>query len=158
MWKFLCIAVLVLALCVPTKADVLPDKPLPQPETHTSLIVRPFKSTAAVIRDAAMFRDKEASALLVIQTGFLISDGITTRKNILMGQTEIDPFARALLGPRPTWNRMIPIGATVALGSYYLGAKMHRSDNKFVRHIWWIPQAVVLTGNVYGTFHNLNVE
>ncbi len=167
MWKFICISALAFVLCAHTTnagtsadAETLPDKPQPQPQPQPQSevlhrIAYPFVSTERLVRDTATFKDPKASTLALIETGFLVSDGITTRQNVLRGAVEIDPLARLFIGRRPGWPRMIVAGTAVGFGSYFLAEKMHRSPNKFVRRIWWVPHVAAISGNVFGTVYNL---
>jgi len=57
---------------------------------------------------------------------------------------EADPIARLFIGDRPTWKRMIPIGAAFSIGAALIAEKMHRSERKWVHRLWWLPQVVLL--------------
>lgn len=96
----------------------------------------------------ATLRDKPVAALSAVHAGALFADGYTTRRAVLRGKSETDPLARALIGSRPTWGRMLPIGAAVVIGQTYLAERMKHSRNGFVRRVWWIPQAVSIEVSV----------
>jgi hypothetical protein len=153
---FLALAVIVPIRVHASNVSIRVDKPQPQIAGRMGMLTRPFRSTVAIVQDAATFKDRESSTLLMIQTGFLVSDGITTARDIAGGEQEVDPLARLVLGSRPSWNRMIPIGAGVALGSYWIGSKMHHSQNRLLRRLWYVPQVAGILGNAYGTVHNIH--
>ena len=136
-------------------ADELPDKPQPRPEIQ-HMIEYPVKSIANTVKDAVTFRDKQASGLAAIEAGFLVSDGVTTETAIKQGNQEIDPVAKLFIGTHPTWGSMAPWGTVQVFGTYWLSARMHRSQT-WVRHIWWLPEVVGIASNVYGTANNIQV-
>lgn len=59
--------------------------------------------------------DKPVMVLGLSQSAVLVADGITTRERVRLGYTEFDPLARAVLGNRPTWARMAPMGVVQSL-------------------------------------------
>jgi hypothetical protein len=82
----------------------------------------------------------------VVQAVAEFNDGLSTRHAVRVGYQEIDPVARPLLGPRPTWGRMIPLGITEDISTAWLGERLRQS--KRFHHVWWTPQvaAIVLHG------------
>jgi hypothetical protein len=50
-------------------------------------------------------KNRPVVLLGAIQTGALISDGVTTRQYLHRGYVEVDPLTRAFLGRTPTWGR-----------------------------------------------------
>src|SRR5579862_4924885 len=148
---------LFLLFAVSTKAQVLPAlarvTDLPEHiQPARNVLAKPFLDT----RDAFLFKDKAESILAVTQGFFLVSDGIVTRTNVRGGNnTELDPASRFLLGPFPTWNRMAPLGAVQEIVGIYLGPEMKRSRNRFIRKVWWIPQAAGIGGNLFGAAYGI---
>lgn len=126
----------------------LPERILPA----RNALAKPFLDT----RDVLLFKDKPESILAITQGFFLVSDGIVTRTNERRGNNpELDPVSRFLLGPHPTWNRMAPLGAVQEIVGVYLGTEMKRSRNRFVRKVWWIPQAAGIGGNLSGAAYGI---
>jgi hypothetical protein len=81
--------------------------------------------------------DRTAVALGLLQGGAELFDGPTCRSCI-----EGDPLSRLVLGPRPTWPRMLTLGAMEAFGAAYLQQSMRRSPHKLLR---WLAPGVPLT-------------
>ena len=98
--------------------------------------------------------DKPAMSLVVGQTAALVADGITTRQIIIQGGVEKNPVARVLIGERPTWGRMIPVGVVEVIGAFYLGQKMRHSNNRVIRRLWWVPQVLAIAGHSAAAIHN----
>jgi hypothetical protein len=98
--------------------------------------------------------DKSVLALALTQSAALVADGITTRNQVNLGFTERDPVTRAVLGSRPTWARMAPLGALQCLFETWLAERMHTSMHKWIRRLWWLPQSVGIAGSVWGVEAN----
>jgi hypothetical protein len=99
--------------------------------------------------------DKPVMALALAQSAALVADGITTREQVRLGYTETDPLARAVLGSRPTWARMAPLGALQCLLETWLAERMRTSPHRWIRRLWWLPQSVGIAGNIGGVKTNL---
>lgn len=99
-------------------------------------------------------RDKPVLALAAAQTLALVGDGVTTRQYLRRGYVEVDPFTRILLGRKPTWARMTPLGAVQVAAGMWVAERMAISRHKWVRRIWWLPQAIGIAGNLAATLHN----
>jgi hypothetical protein len=151
------LSLLVLLFAVPSRAQmpagvareyILPDHIQPARNVFT----QPFLDT----RDAFLFKDKAESILAATQGFFLLSDGIVTRSLVRPGSVEeINPAIRSLTGPYPTWSRMAPLGAVQEIVGIWMGTEMKRSQNRFFRKAWWIPQAIGIGGNLSGTAYGL---
>jgi hypothetical protein len=100
-------------------------------------------------------RDKPVLTLGVAQSAALVTDGITTRERVQQGYTETDPVTRLVLGPKPSWGAMAPLGAAQCLLETWLAERMRTSRYKWVRRIWWVPQSVGISGNVWGARENI---
>ena len=68
--------------------------------------------------------DKPVMTLALSQSAALVADGITTRNRVDLGYTERDPLTRAVLGSRPTWARMAPLGVLQCLLETWLAERM----------------------------------
>jgi hypothetical protein len=93
-----------------------------------------------------------------IQTGALISDGVTTRQYLHRGYVEVDPLTRALLGRTPTWGRMAPLGAVQVVAGMWLAERMAKSQHVWVRRFRWLPQTIGIAGNVAASAHNTTLR
>lgn len=95
-------------------------------------------------------------ALIGIQTGLLVADGVTTQAATRPGgYTEQDPIARTLLGPHPKMSRMIPLGIGQTIIETWLSGKLAQSHNHVLHALRFLPLAVGIAGNSYGTTVNL---
>jgi hypothetical protein len=100
-------------------------------------------------------KNKQIVILGAIQTAALISDGVTTRQYLSRGYTEVEPVARILIGSKPTWGRMAPIGAVQVFAGMWLAERMSTSQHVWIRRFWWLPQMLGTAGNVAASLHNL---
>lgn len=44
-----------------------------------------------------------------------------------------------------------------SVGAAWVGNKMHRSNNRVIRRLWWVPQVVGIGAHAYGINHNLGL-
>jgi hypothetical protein len=93
-----------------------------------------------------------------VQTGALISDGVTTRQYLHRGYVEVDPLTRAFLGRTPTWSRMAPLGAVQVIAGMWLAERMSKSQHVWVRRLWWLPQTIGIAGNIAASAHNTTLH
>ena len=103
-------------------------------------------------------RKKPLLALTGMQTAALVSDGVTTRQFLRRGYTEVDPLARMLIGSRPTWARMAPLGAVQVAAGMWLAERMASSQRRWVRRFWWLPQFIGSAANAAGAAHNTKLR
>jgi hypothetical protein len=118
----------------------------------------PALSTKCIIFSEGLCRatkNKAILALATIQTAALVSDGVTTRQFLNRGYIEVDPVARVLLGRKPTWARMAPLGAVQVAAGMWLAQRMATSRHVWVRRFWWLPQMMGIAGNAAATGHNV---
>lgn len=87
--------------------------------------------------------DRASLSLGLLQGGAELFDGIGTHRFVhapfCRSCTEGDPVCRLFLGPRPTWPRMLTLGAIEDFGAAYLHQSMRRSPHKLWR--WLAPVA-----------------
>ena len=69
------------------------------------------------------------------------------------GGRELDPFLRPFAGSDAGLFAATQVSAS---GANYLGWRMLRSQRRWVRKLWWLPQTVSFAGSLFGGFHNLN--
>jgi len=120
--------------------------------------IHPVLSRRCVIFNNSLCRalsDKRVIALAAVQTGALVSDGVTTRQFLHRGYTEVDPVARVFLGSKPTWGRMAPLGALQVAAGMWLAERMAVSRRPWIRRFWWLPQVLGIAGNAAATAHNI---
>jgi hypothetical protein len=107
------VMLLILAIPLFVKADELPDMPIPK-------AVQPLSLAARHQEPRFWLRP---STLALLQTGAVVADALTTRRFVAYGYVEKDPLTRPLIGTRPTYARMIPLGAGEVVGTYLLAKK-----------------------------------
>lgn len=100
-------------------------------------------------------KNRPVALLATMQTAALISDGVTTRQYLQRGYSEVDPVARILIGSKPTWARMAPLGAVQVVAGMWLAERMATSRHVWLRRFWWLPQAMGIAGNAAASVHNL---
>jgi hypothetical protein len=103
-------------------------------------------------------KNRPVILLGALQTGALISDGVTTRQYLHRGYVEVDPITRAFLGRTPTWSRMAPLGAVQVIAGMWLAERMSKSPHVWVRRLWWLPQTIGIAGNIAATAHNTTLR
>jgi hypothetical protein len=103
-------------------------------------------------------KNKPILALAAMQIAALVSDGITTRQFLRRGYTEVDPLTRILIGRKPTWGRMAPLGAVQVAAGMWLAERMATSQHVWVRRFWWLPQVMGIAGNAAAAAHNVTLH
>jgi hypothetical protein len=103
-------------------------------------------------------KNRPVVLLGAVQTGALISDGVTTRQYLHRGYVEVDPLTRAFLGRTPTWSRMAPLGAVQVVAGMWLAERMSKSQHVWVRRLWWLPQTIGIAGNIAASAHNVTLH
>lgn len=103
-------------------------------------------------------KNRPVVLLGAIQTAALVSDGVTTRQYLHRGYVEVDPLTRILLGRKPTWGRMAPLGAIQVFAGMWLAERMATSQNVWVRRFSWLPQTIGIAGNAAATVHNTTLR
>jgi hypothetical protein len=120
--------------------------------------IHPLPSTKCLLLVEGLcqaVKKKPILALTTIQAAALVSDGVTTRQFLRRGYTEVDPVARILIGSKPTWSRMAPLGAAQVIAGMWLAERMATSSHTWVRRFWWLPQIMGIAGNLAATGHNI---
>lgn len=120
------------------------DKPKPSSPTPKPAVVRP--------------NDWKATLLTASLAGAALYDGASTkaylRDCVLAGYgsycRETDPASRFVLGRMPQWlpNKRSPGmllgGGLEAISSQLVAVRMRRSQNEWVRRLWWAPQTALI--------------
>lgn len=85
-----------------------------------------------------------------IAAGF---DAYSTRQAVGHGAQELNPF----LKPFADSAAIYPALQVWPTAMDFVGNRMMRSQNRFVRKVWWVPQAASTVTFVTFGFHNLSV-
>ncbi|HXQ25917.1 MAG TPA: hypothetical protein VN822_05885 [Candidatus Acidoferrales bacterium] len=80
-------------------------------------------------------------------------DAYSTRRAIGTGATEGDPLMRPF-AHSPGIYAAIQVGPVLL---DYVGRRMQRSQNNFLRHTWWVPQSLSTGVFLFSGIHNMNV-
>jgi len=93
-------------------------------------------------------------ALVVAQHSAAVFDAWTTRKALSSGNGyERDP----LMKPFANSATIYPATQAAPLLFDFLGYRMMKSQNRYLRHTWWVPQAISFAGSVWCGSRNLRV-
>lgn len=111
--------------------------------------VAPFESGTKPVKDSK----RPWLWLTLAQHSAATFDAWSTRRAIARGNWETDPVLRPFVHSSSIYGA-IQIGPTVL---DLLGHHMRRSQNNWMRCLWWIPQAVSTGGFLYAGAHNLSV-
>jgi hypothetical protein len=103
-------------------------------------------------------KNRRIDLLAILQTATLVSDGVTTRQFLRRGYVEVDPIARILIGSKPTWGRMAPLGAVQVAAGMWLSERMSTSPHVWIRRFWWLPELIGIAGNAAATGHNFTLH
>ena len=103
-------------------------------------------------------KNKPVLALAMLQTAALISDGVTTRQYLRRGYVEVDPLTKILIGSKPTWARMAPLGMVQVVAGMWLAEHMSTSRHVWVRRFRWLPQIAGIAANAAATAHNVTLR
>lgn len=102
--------------------------------------------------------DGKSKILTAALAGAEFYDGISTRHDLAACRragysslecTETGAVARLLLGPHPSWSAMAGFGTMEDGGAHYLAGWMRRSPHRWLRDLWWAPQAGLITAHLY---------
>src|SRR6185312_11650273 len=111
-----------------------------------------------VIRTATPERSRGAAmkwqALLVAEHSAAVFDAWSTRRALSSGNGyERDP----LMKPFANSATIYPATQAAPLLFDFLGYRMMKSQNRYLRHTWWVPQAISFAGSVWCGSRNLRV-
>lgn len=96
---------------------------------------------------------REWIALSIVQHGAAFFDAYSTRQAIGSGAVEEDPLMRPF-AKSPAIYAAIQVGPVIF---DYAARKMQRSENNFIRHMWWMPQATATAMYLFSGVHNMHV-
>ena len=93
-------------------------------------------------------------ALSLVQHGAATFDAYSTRQAISRDAVELDPMMRPF-AQSPGLYAAIQVGPVLL---DFVSRKMQRSQNNFVRRMWWLPQSLSTAGFLYSGVHNFEVK
>lgn len=91
--------------------------------------------------------------LSTVQHGAAAFDAYSTRYAISRGAVEDDPFLRPFAHSSGIYAAI----QVAPLVLDYAARRMQRSQNNWIRHIWWIPQSVSTAAFLVSGAHNFQV-
>ena len=92
-------------------------------------------------------------ALSIVQHGAAAFDAYSTRDAISHGAVEEDPLMRPFAGS-PAMYAANQVGPLIL---DLVARRMQRSNNSFLRRMWWLPQSAAAADFVFCGVHNLHV-
>ena len=99
------------------------------------------------------FRDRPVAVMAAGQFGLSLSDSIRTEALKARAQDEggtfmeADPLARPFVD-HPAALYAFDVGGAVATA--WLAHRMRHSSHRWERNLWWLPQSMVIAGNIGG--------
>jgi hypothetical protein len=81
-------------------------------------------------------------------------DAWSTRRVVASGRGRED---NPLLSAASRSNALYPVIQITPVICDYFGSRMQRSNNAFMRRVWWMPQVVGTGMHLFGGFHNMSV-
>ncbi len=92
-------------------------------------------------------------ALAAVQHAAVGFDSWSTRYSVSNGGRELDPLMR----PFANSSALYPVMQTGPAALDYVSLRMMRSHNRWMRRMWWAPQAALATGSIISGVHNVGV-
>lgn len=141
-------------------AQLLPRSfpPGPMPASHSDGDRRPKITTPHCLlllpSLCSTMRDRPVMILAAGQLALSVTDSVETEVSVARLRregrqfTEFDPLARPLVN-HPLALYALDAGGAVATA--WLAHKMRNSSHSWERRLWWLPQSLVIAGNVSGT-------
>lgn len=131
-----------------TTAPVLP------PVTREPVYPAPVVIVRSTTPERSRSELRTWQALVIAQHSAAVFDAWTTRKALTSGNGyERDP----LMKPFANSATIYPATQAAPLLFDFLGYRMMRSHNRYLRHAWWVPQAVSFAGSIWCGSRNLRV-
>jgi hypothetical protein len=89
----------------------------------------------------------------IAEHGAAVFDAYTTNQAVAHGAVEKDPFMRPFAGSPAIY-------ASTQVGPFlfdFIARRMQRSENGYVRRMWWAPQSISLATSILAGVHNIHV-
>lgn len=80
-------------------------------------------------------------------------DAYSTRRAIAMGGVESNPLVRPFANSPAVYAAL----QTDPLVLNFVGYRLQRSQNRFLRHIWWVPQSIGIAASFGAAMHDFSV-
>lgn len=126
----------------------------PEPSEITPIHVPQIKPPKHVgIESAEQYPRRTWLMLVVAQHGASAFDAYSTRYAIGHGAVEQNPLMRPFVHS----DSIYAISQVTPTVLDFVSRRMMRSQNGFVRHMWWVPQSVSVGTYLFAGFHNLQV-
>jgi hypothetical protein len=119
-------------------------RPMPAFEAVKPALTRPVESS----RQRKMWY-----ALTITSHGAAAFDAYSTRRAVALGYTEANPFLR----PFANSNAIYVATQVSPAVMDYLGKRMMLSQNKWIRRMWWLPQAAGSGFSIGAGVHNMRI-
>jgi hypothetical protein len=107
----------------------------------------------SIIRAESVPSRRAWLALAFVEHGAAAFDAYSTREAISRGAVEADPIMRPFVHS-PGLYAAIQVGPVVL---DLVSRRMQRSQNNFIRRMWWLPQSIGTASSIFSGVHNLNV-
>ena len=139
-------------------ASELPSAPQPKPEANPAAVhptAEPFHPTTALAQPyETPTQRKMWYALTLVGSGGAVFDAWSTRRAISAGAgQEADPFLR----PFAHSNFLYAATQVSPALMDFLGKRFMTSEHRWVRKIWWLPQAAGGSFSFVAGAHNVSV-
>jgi len=116
-------------------------------------VAEPESKPARFISAESLPSRRQWIALSIAQHAAAAFDAYTTRDAVSRGAVEQDPLMRPFANSSGIYAA-IQAGPVVL---DFVGRRMQRSDNGFLRRTWWVPQSVSTGMYLFSGAHNLRV-
>jgi hypothetical protein len=114
--------------------------------------IQPGKPAGVTAAETKPYK-REWLTLMVVEHGAAAFDAYSTRQAISRGAVEDDPLMR----PFAHSNAIYAATQVGPLLFDLVARHMLRSENGFVRKMWWIPQTASAATSIFAGVHNLGV-
>ncbi|HKS71615.1 MAG TPA: hypothetical protein VJQ82_00375 [Terriglobales bacterium] len=126
----------------------------PVPSAITPIRVPQIKPPKHVgIESAEQYPRKTWLMLVVAQHGAAAFDAYSTRYAVGHGAVEQNPLMRPFVHS----DSIYAVSQITPTVLDFVSRRMMRSQNGFIRHMWWVPQSVSVGTYLFAGVHNLQV-
>jgi hypothetical protein len=137
----------------PAAEDLIPNSNLPARDSHAAALSLSPRSGSQDRSEKQ--RSREWLALSIAQHGAATFDAWSTRQAISTGQyRELNPALRPFAGNASLYAAI----QVCPLVFDYVGRRMMTSQHGWLRHTWWIPQALSTAMSLGSGVHNLSAH
>ena len=142
----------------PAEPNALPAAPMPAAQESQSLSTLKLDQPQVFNPEPIKLVNEVPSrrkwiALALVEHGAAAFDAFTTREAISRGAVEADPMMRPFAG-NPSIYAAIQVAPIVM---DLVARRMQRSQNSFIRKMWWLPQTSGAAMYIFSGVHNIGV-